>query len=128
MQDNRTEAMVLSELSKKVRDVKGHTGFYYKNLLTGTEGGYGSDEAYLAASVIKFPLFLHILRLASEGKAKAAAKETVRKTRSKKTEAAKPAGAARRGRKPKVQAKEDKKIVEAAAAASVVTETEKPQQ
>ena len=69
MQDNRTEAMVLSELSKKVRDVKGHTGFYYKNLLTGTEGGYGSDEAYLAASVIKFPLFLHILRLASEGKA-----------------------------------------------------------
>lgn len=67
-------------------------------------------------------------QLASEGKAKATAKETVRKTRSKKTEAAKPAGAARRGRKPKVQAKEDKKIVEAAAAASVVTETEKPQQ
>ena len=42
-------------------------GFYYKNLVTGTEFGIREDEVYGAASIIKFPLFLHILAECDKG-------------------------------------------------------------
>ncbi len=45
----------------------GHLGFYYKNLVTGLEYGIREQEIYGAASVIKFPLFLHILTECERG-------------------------------------------------------------
>lgn len=52
----------------RMKQQSGHTGFYYKNLITGEELGYQENEPYLAASVIKLPVFMCISKWASEGK------------------------------------------------------------
>ena len=56
-----SEFEVLESIREQMSRIDGHLGFYYKNLITGEEYGVGEDESYLAASVIKFPLFLHVL-------------------------------------------------------------------
>lgn len=61
------EQRALEYIRDGMREIPGHIGFYYKNLVTGYEDGVGADEAYLAASVIKLPLFLHILTRAARG-------------------------------------------------------------
>jgi beta-lactamase class A len=55
------EMRALDAIRKEMEGIRGHLGFYYKNLVTGLEYGVREEEAYMAASVIKFPLFLHIL-------------------------------------------------------------------
>jgi len=62
------EQKALDYIKNGMKAIPGHIGFYYKNLVTGYEDGVGADEAYLAASVIKLPLFLHILNHAEQGK------------------------------------------------------------
>lgn len=52
-----------------MKEQKGHVGFYYKNLITGETYGWQQDEKYLAASVIKLPVFLSIAKWVGEGKA-----------------------------------------------------------
>lgn len=47
----------------------GHVGFYYKNLVTGDTLGYQEKEQFLAASVIKLPIFMCISKWVHEGKA-----------------------------------------------------------
>jgi len=61
------ECKALDYIKTSMKEIPGHIGFYYKNLVTGYEDGVGADEAYLAASVIKLPLFLHILDRAERG-------------------------------------------------------------
>lgn len=61
------EQSVLSAIAARVEAMPGHVGFYYKNLATGLEFGVRQEEAYLAASVIKLPLFLHILQQSAAG-------------------------------------------------------------
>ena len=56
-----TEWQALETIAREMQGIPGHTGFYYKNLATGVEFGVRQDETFLAASVIKLPLFLHIL-------------------------------------------------------------------
>ena len=51
--DRWLKRSVLSEFSR----VPGRSGLYYKNLATGEEFGVRQDEAFLAASVIKLPVF-----------------------------------------------------------------------
>ncbi len=63
------ELTVLESIREQMAAIPGHLGFYYQNLATGLEFGVGESEAYLAASVIKLPLFLHVLSLCEEGKA-----------------------------------------------------------
>ena len=48
---------------------QGHVGFYYKNLTTGEEFGYQEEEQYIAASVIKLPVFMCVAKWIAEGKA-----------------------------------------------------------
>lgn len=62
------EAEVLQAIRQQAEKLPGHLGFYYKNLITEYEYGFRAEEIYLAASVIKFPLYLHILEQASRGK------------------------------------------------------------
>ena len=62
------EEKVLQAIAEEMKEIPGHVGFYYKNLVTGYEYGVRENESYLAASVIKLPLYLHILRQAAEGK------------------------------------------------------------
>lgn len=57
----KEELLALQDIAAQIEELDGHLGFYYKNLVTGEEYGLREDESYLAASVIKFPLFLHIL-------------------------------------------------------------------
>ena len=62
-----TEMQALTAIEAEMEQIPGHLGFYYKNLATGTEYGICEEEAFLAASVIKLPLFLHILTCAARG-------------------------------------------------------------
>ncbi len=62
------EQQALDALKKRIEALPGHLGFYYKNLITKTTADYRSDEPFLAASVIKFPLFLYILKEAAAGR------------------------------------------------------------
>ncbi len=62
------ERLVLEAIREEMTHIPGHTGFYYKNLVSGAEFGVREDEAFGAASVIKLPLFMHVLREAAEGR------------------------------------------------------------
>lgn len=66
--ENYSEQKVLELIREEMETIPGHTGFYYKNLISGLEYGLRADEAFGAASVIKLPLFLHVLALAAQGK------------------------------------------------------------
>ena len=59
------ELPVLQKISAEIETIPGHLGFYYKNLVTGFTFGIREEEPYLAASVIKLPLYLHILQQCS---------------------------------------------------------------
>lgn len=61
------ELQVLESIKKRMKALPGHLGFYYKNLVTGFEYGVGENEAYLAASVIKLPLYLHVINECEKG-------------------------------------------------------------
>ena len=61
------ELSALRAIEQEMAAIPGHTGFYYKNLVTGLEYGVREQETYLAASVIKFPLLLHVLHRAARG-------------------------------------------------------------
>ena len=61
------ELRILKSIEKEMSQIPGHLGMYYKNLITGFEYGVRDDEAFLAASVIKLPLFLHLLKQQAAG-------------------------------------------------------------
>ena len=62
------ERLALEAIREEMERIPGHTGFYYKNLVSGIEYGVREGEAFGAASVIKLPLFMHILKEAAEGR------------------------------------------------------------
>ncbi len=62
------ELSVLNAIAGEMASLEGDMSFYYKNLTTGFTYGVAENEARLAASVIKFPLFLHVLKECSEGR------------------------------------------------------------
>ena len=62
------ELSVLRAIVDEIGGMEGQRSFYYKNLVTGVTFGYQENEARLAASVIKFPLFLHTLKECAEGR------------------------------------------------------------
>lgn len=61
------EIKVLEGIKAEMEGLTGHLGFYYKNLVTGFEYGVLEEDVYDAASVIKLPLFLHVLTKCYEG-------------------------------------------------------------
>ena len=61
------EQTILESIRSEINSLPGHLGFYYKNLVTGYEFGIREEEAYLAASVIKLPLYFHVLNLCETG-------------------------------------------------------------
>lgn len=61
------EQQALHAIAREMVSLPGHLGFYYKNLVTGEEFSVRAEEAFLAASVIKLPLYLHILSRAAAG-------------------------------------------------------------
>lgn len=61
------ELEILQSIAGELENLPGHLGFYYKNLKSGFTFGVRQEEAYLAASVIKLPIFLHVLTEAASG-------------------------------------------------------------
>lgn len=61
------EQQVLERIAQQMEGLRGHTGFYYKNLVTGYEYSVRGEEAFAAASVIKLPIHLHILKRWAQG-------------------------------------------------------------
>lgn len=61
------ELTVLENIRREIESLPGHLGIYYKNMVTGVEFGIGEEEIYGAASIIKFPLFLHVLSECHKG-------------------------------------------------------------
>ena len=60
----KKEQTVLNSIRQQIESLPGHLGLYYKNLVTGYEFGINENDAFLAASVIKFPIFLYLLKTA----------------------------------------------------------------
>lgn len=58
-----------TSILNRLKEQTGHVGFYYKNLTTGESFGYQENQQFLAASVIKLPVFMCITKWCSEGKA-----------------------------------------------------------
>lgn len=71
------EQKALASIAREMESIPGHLGFYYKNLATGYEYGIRAEESFLAASVIKLPLFLHVLEQSAAGKIDLNARLTV---------------------------------------------------
>ena len=71
------EQLTLEAITREMETIPGHLGLYYKNLITGFEYGVREDETYLAASVIKFPILLHVLDRAAKGEISLSQKLTV---------------------------------------------------
>ena len=71
------QMQVLDAIRERMQAIPGHLGFYYKNLVTGVEYGVREDEAFAAASVIKLPLFLHLLRESAQGSVDLSEKLTI---------------------------------------------------
>jgi beta-lactamase class A len=61
------EIIKLQAIEKEIKKLSGHLGFYYKNLQTGFEYGVNENYSFLAASVIKFPLYLHVMNECEKG-------------------------------------------------------------
>ena len=71
------EQLTLEAITREMETIPGHLGLYYKNVITGFEYGVREDETYLAASVIKFPILLHVLDRAAKGEISLSQKLTV---------------------------------------------------
>ena len=71
------EQLALEAIKKEMETIPGHLGLYYKNLVTGFEYGVRAEETFLAASVIKFPILLHVLDRAAMGEISLSDKLTV---------------------------------------------------
>lgn len=68
MAGGERETLVLEAIAREMETIPGHVGMYYKNLTTGREFAVRADEPFGAASVIKLPLFLHVLSEAAAGR------------------------------------------------------------
>lgn len=67
MTQQTKEMQALEAIREEMTGIPGHTGFYYKNLVTGREFGVREDEVFGAASVIKLPLFMLVLAKSANG-------------------------------------------------------------
>jgi len=62
------EMQVLESIRQRMEQVPGHTGFYYLNLNTCLEYGVRENHIFGAASVIKLPLYMHVLAECAAGR------------------------------------------------------------
>ena len=65
--NNKTLA-ILEIIRNEMDSIPGHTGFYYLNLVNGDEYGVREDEVFGAASLIKLPLYMHIMAESAAGR------------------------------------------------------------
>ena len=56
-----------TEIIERLKQLPGDVGFWYKNLVTGESFGLRENELFLAASVIKLPVYCAIMAMCHEG-------------------------------------------------------------
>lgn len=61
--------MEKTEILRRLKQVPGDLGLYYKNLVTGDCFGMNEEQLFEAASVIKLPIYAVIMKLVHEGRA-----------------------------------------------------------
>lgn len=59
----------MEAILERIKHIKGHTGFYYRNMVTGEELAHNENEEFIPASVIKLPMLMQIFRMAEKGQA-----------------------------------------------------------
>ena len=64
---NKKTLAILEIIRNEMDSIPGHTGLYYLNLVNGDEYGVREDEVFGAASVIKLPLYMHIMAECAAG-------------------------------------------------------------
>ena len=57
-----------NSIFSRLAALPGRIGCYYKDLTTGETCGFCAQEAFLAASVIKLPIYAVVMKLSAEGK------------------------------------------------------------
>lgn len=67
-----------NQILQRLSEQKGHIGFYCENLITGERFGLHENDRFVAASVIKLPIFMCISKWVKEGKADFSEKIKVR--------------------------------------------------
>ncbi len=72
-----TKQDIFEKLRQEINQLPGHVGVYYKDLSSGEEVGINENDTYIAASVIKLPLYLHVLEEAAAGRLDMGEKLTV---------------------------------------------------
>ena len=65
---NEKELLILDAIREEMNTLPGHTGFYYRNLVTNFEYGVRDDEIFGAASVIKLPLYMYVMAECAAGR------------------------------------------------------------
>lgn len=58
----------MDNILKKIASMPGHSGFYYKNMISGDTMVFNEQDHFIPASVIKLPILMEIYRLSALGK------------------------------------------------------------
>lgn len=61
--------MIFERIDNEIKKIEGHVGYYFYDLVNNESYGYNQDDEFLAASVIKLPIYACICKLVHEGKA-----------------------------------------------------------
>lgn len=65
-------------IDERIKTLKGKIGLYYENMVNGEKLAHNAGETFLAASVIKVPIFMCVCKMASEGRLNMSSKIVVR--------------------------------------------------
>ncbi|MDO4940206.1 MAG: serine hydrolase [Erysipelotrichaceae bacterium] len=57
--------MIFDEINNRISNLSGHLGYYFIDLSTNESYGFNEEDEFLAASVIKLPIYLSICRFVS---------------------------------------------------------------
>jgi len=57
----------VKNILKEIKNLPGHIGFFYKNMVTGETICFNENDHYIPASVIKLPILMEIYRLVNLG-------------------------------------------------------------
>lgn len=70
--------MIFTEIDNKIKNLKGHVGYYFIDCESNETHGFNEEDEFLAASVIKFPIYLSICRFVSRNEVSFKTKVVVR--------------------------------------------------
>lgn len=61
--------MIFDDINNRISTLQGHVGYYFYDLVSNESHGFNENDEFLAASVIKLPIYLSVCKFVFEGKA-----------------------------------------------------------